>query len=202
MQRHVETRGYIPVRPCAEPCTCTCTHRWAWQERRRQTPRNLDRTLHPARSCLLRVTLRDTSRCNGLDAAAVSSQHSSCEFSPPTDTTSRLSSFASSPFSFLSPSSYRPLSHSSARKNGRQAKIRRWRSQGGEKIGTIGRYPIPSILFRFPGETGKGKVTKEMHLGRDSLGEKNRVRSTRSTFFLYNCLSLKISSDNEISLNY
>lgn len=109
------------------------------------------------------------------------------------------------PLSRLFPSCRPPLiahCRCSARKNGRQAKIRRRRSQGGEKIGTIGRYPIPSILFRFPGETGKGKVTKEMHLGRDSLGEKNRVRSTRSTFFLYNCLSLKISSDNEISLNY
>lgn len=63
--------------------------------------------------------------------------------------------------------------------------------------------PIPSIRFRFSGETDEGKVTKEMHSGRDSLVEKNRTIDSFYFFFVIVFRSLlKISNDDEASLNY
>lgn len=61
---------------------------------------------------------------------------------------------------FLSPSSYRPLSSQREKK---QAKIRCQRFQEGEDRNDW-EDPIPSILFRFPGET-KGKRTGRLLQG-------------------------------------
>lgn len=61
--------------------------------------------------------------------------------------------------------------------------------------------PIPSIRFRFPGETDEGKVTKEMHSGRDSLVEKNRTSRSFYFFFVIVFRSLlKISNERQRSL--
>lgn len=120
---------------------------------RRETPTNLDCTLHPARSCL-RATLRDLADATSMQQSRPGFQHSSCEFSPPTDTTSRLSSLSSLPVALLLSS----IVVAAREKTGENSMPKIPRRRGSERLGGSDSLDTLPVSRWNEGQTN-GKVT-------------------------------------------